>query len=276
MKNRRALIYSIIAAVLALMFQCSYIQKREEQLRGDYELIDVMVAKRNIPKDFKLDETMVTFEKIPKKYIQPKALHKIDEILGQISGSTIFEGEQIISTKLLSIEDAGLAFKIPKGYRAFAVAVDEISGVGGHVRPGNYVDVMGIFDFGDERKQDQRGVTLLQNVYVLAAGNDLGQAVPVNISGRDEGLLEQKAMEDDPFLKGKIYKSVTVMLTPDEAQKVMLAQEVGALTMSLRSLWEGNTQVPLEKVSVNTAIGIPEKLRAKPRAEYREIRAGQY
>src|SRR5687767_2391876 len=141
------------------MFQCSYIQKREQQLRGDYELIEVMVAKRNIPKDFKLDETMVRFEQIPKKYIQPKALYKIDEILGQISGSTIFEGEQIISTKLLSIEDAGLAFKIPKGYRAFAVAVDEITGVGGHVRPGNYVDVMGIFDFGDERKEDQRAVT---------------------------------------------------------------------------------------------------------------------
>lgn len=276
MKNRRALIYSIVAAVLALMFQCSYIQKREEQLRGDYELIEVMVAKRNIPKDFKLDETMVTFEKIPKKYVQPKALHKIDEILGQISGSTIFEGEQIISTKLLSIEDAGLAFKIPKGYRAFSVSVDEISGVGGHVRPGNYVDVMGIFDFGDERKADQRAVTLLQNVYVLAAGDDLGQAVPVNISGRDEGLLAKEMMDQQVTTREKIYRSVTVMLTPDEAQKVMLAQEVGALTLSLRSLWEGNTQVPLEKVSVNTAIGIPEKIFRKPRAEYREIRAGQY
>jgi len=275
-KNRRALIYSIVAAVLALMFQCSYIQKREEQLRGDYELIEVMVAKRNIPKDFKLDETMVTFEKIPKKYVQPKALHKIDEILGQISGSTIFEGEQIISTKLLSIEDAGLAFKIPKGYRAFSVSVDEISGVGGHVRPGNYVDVMGIFDFGDERKADQRAVTLLQNGYVLAAGDDLGQAVPVNISGRDEGLLAKEMMDQQVTTREKIYRSVTVMLTPDEAQKVMLAQEVGALTLSLRSLWEGNTQVPLEKVSVNTAIGIPEKIFRKPRAEYREIRAGQY
>lgn len=274
MKNRRALIYSIVAAMLALMFQCSYIAKREEQLQGEYELIEVMVAKRNIPKDFKLDETMVKFEQIPKKYVQPKALYRIDEILGQISGSTIFEGEQIISTKLLSIEDAGLAFKIPKGYRAFAVAVDEISGVGGHVRPGNYVDVMGIFDFGDERKEDQRAVTLLQNVYVLAAGADLGQAVPVNISGRDEGLLEAEEVRQRT---GDVaYGSITLMLTPDETQKIMLAQEVGALNLSLRSLWEGNTQVPLEKVSVNTAIGIPEKVYRKPKPTYREIRAGSF
>ena len=271
MKNRRALIYSILCSVLALMFQCSYINKKERLLQGEYEPIQVLVAKKNIPKDFKLDETMVEFQSIPKKYVQPKALHKIDEILGQISGSTIFDGEQIIATKLLSIEDAGLAFKIPKNFRAFAISVDEITGVGGHVRPGNYVDVMGIFDFGDERKSDERAVTLLQNVYVLAAGADLGQAVP--LAG---DKLEKKGGFTPETKRGSPYRAVTLMLTPDEAQKVMLAQEVGALSLSLRSLWEGNTQVPLDKISVNTAIGIQEKVKQKPRATYREIRAGEY
>lgn len=257
--------------MLALMFQCSYISKKEALLQGEYEPIQVLVAKKNIPKDFKLDETMVEFQSIPKKYVQPKALHKIDEILGQISGSTIFEGEQVIATKLLSIEDAGLAFKIPKNFRAFAISVDEITGVGGHIRPGNYVDVMGIFDFGDERKSDERAVTLLQNVYVLAAGDDLGQAVPLAADA-----MEKKLQSPEVRRGGKGYSSITLMLTPDEAQKVMLAQEVGALSMSLRSLWEGNTQVPLEKISVNTAIGIQEKVKQKPRATYREIRAGEY
>ena len=270
MKNRRALIYSIVAAVLALMFQCSYIQKREQQLRGDYELIEVMVAKRNIPKDFKLDETMVTFEQIPKKYVQPKALHKIDEILGQISGSTIFEGEQIISTKLLSIEDAGLAFKIPKGYRALTVAVNEITGVGGFVRPGNYVDVMGVFDFGDERKKDDRAVTLLQSVYVLGAGQDLGQAVPVNVSGRDEIAIAQAESGASPA--ESIYRSVTMMVSAEDAQKIMLAQEVGALTLTLRSLWEGHTQLSLEKLRINDAIGIPEQIFRTNRPRFIELR----
>jgi pilus assembly protein CpaB len=257
--------------MLALMFQCSYISKKEKLLQGEYEPIQILVAKKNIPKDFKLDETMVEFETVPKKYVQPKALHKVDEILGQISGSTIFEGEQIIATKLLSIEDAGLAFKIPKNFRAFAISVDEISGVGGHVRPGNYVDVMGIFDFGDERKSDERAVTLLQNVYVLAAGADLGQAIPLSATA-DSGRFAGGA----PPAGTNNYKAVTLMLTPDEAQKIMLAQEVGALSLSLRSLWEGNTQVPLEKISVNNALGIAEKIKQKPRATYREIRAGEY
>ena len=274
MKNRRSILYSLVASVIALMFQCSYISKREEQLRGDYELVEVMVAKRDIPKDWKLDETMVTFKKIPKAFVQPKALHKIDEILGQISGSTIFQNEQLISTKLLSIEDAGLAFKIPKGYRAFTVAVDEVNGVGGHVRPGNYVDVLGIFDFGDATKQDQRAVTLLQSVYVLAAGEDLGQAVPVNVSGRDDGLAAAAALEREGLVEPEAYRTVTVMLSPDHAQKLLLAQEVGALTLTLRSLWESSgIDLSLEKISVHS-IGFPDKVKAASRPRFRETRAG--
>lgn len=274
MKNRRSILYALVAATLALMFQCSYLQQREAQMRGDYELVEVLVARRNIPKDHKLDETMVGFAKIPKKFVMPKALHKIDEILGQISGSTIFEGEQLISTKLLSIEDAGLAFKIPKGYRAFAVSVDEINGVGGHVRPGNYVDILGVFDFGDERQQDRRSVTLLQNAYVLAAGRDLGQAVPVNVLDRDLGLEEQDRLRGTD--RDGIYKSITVMLSPAEAQKILLAQEVGALTLSLRSLWEGNSQIPLDKESIHSAIGIPEKVLRTSRPRFIEVQAGRY
>lgn len=274
MKNRRALIYSVLATIMALFFQCSYINKKERLLQGEYEPIQVLVAKKNIPKDYKLDETMVEFQSIPKKYVQPKALHKIDEILGQISGSTIFEGEQVIATKLLSIEDAGLAFKIPKNFRAFAIGIDDIAAVGGHVRPGNYIDIMGIFDFGDERKSDQRAVTLLQNVYVLAVGDDLGQAIPLTANAEMEKKLEKGYVPNEQ--KSVHASNMTLMLTPDEAQKVLLAQEVGSLSLTLRSLWEGNTQVPLEKISVNTAIGIQEKVKQRIRPTYREIRAGEY
>src|SRR5579859_1614791 len=272
MKNRRALIYSVLIAVLALMFQCSYIRQNERLLQDKYEPIQVLVAKVDIPKDFKLDDTMVEYETVPKEYVQPRALKNVDEILGQISGSTIFKGEQILATKLLSIEDAGLAFKIPKDQRAFTIAVDDIKGVGGHIRPGNYVDVMGIFDFGDGNHADQRAVTLLQNVYVLAAGTDLGQAVPINVS--EGGSILKKAITSEG--PKYMYRDVTLQLSPEQAERIMLAQEMGGLNLTLRSLWEGDTRVALEKVDVRMTIGIPERVYRRPRAEYREIRAGGY
>lgn len=272
LKNRRALIYSAVCVFLALFFQCSYLGQREKQLQGEYEPIPILVAAQDIPKDFRLDQSMVQTRSVPKKYIQPKALRKPEEVLGQISSGTIFKGEQILATKLLSIEDAGLAFKIPKDQRAFTIAVDAIKGVGGHIRPGNYVDVMGIFDFGDATHPDQRAVTLLQDVLVLAAGSDLGQAVPINVS--ETGSILKKAIVADG--QKYIYRDITLQLSPEQAQRIMLAQEMGGLNLTLRSLWEGDTRVALEKVDVRATIGIPEKVYRRPRAEYREIRAGGY
>ena len=133
---------------------------------------------------------------------------------------------------------------------------------------------MGIFDFGDAQKGDQRAVTLLQNVYVLAAGQNLGQAVPINAGDEENFLNKSRQATGNGRYAG--YHNVTLMLTPDEAQKIMLAQEIGSLNLTLRSLWEGNTQVALEKISVHNAIGIPEKVYRRQKAEYREIRAGEY
>lgn len=206
--------------------------------------LTVMVAKRNIPKDFKIDETMVTFRQVPREYVQPNALRRIDEILGQVTAVTIFEGAQITSTQLLSIEDAGLAFKIPKGFRSLTLPLESGAPIG-DVRPGNYVDLVHVRPLPGGKLTE--AVTLLQNVYVLAVGDDLGQAVPVNEGGDARPARTRRAKAD----------TISVMLTPDEVQKVALAQDTGGIRISLRSLWEGNTQVPLEKSTAPLPIRTP-------------------
>ena len=198
------------------------------------ETVMVLVADRNIPKDFLVDETMVKFERIPRAYVQPKALLKVDELLGQISATTIFEGSQITSTMLLSREDAGTAFKIPKGYRSFTVPIDGAPAALGDVRPGNYVDLVAVRP-GPKGKGTEVE-TLLQNVYVLAVGHDQGQVIPANTAA---GAPRTRAA-----VRGEAT-SISVMLKPEEVQQVALALEVGGIRFALRSLWEGNTQVPL-------------------------------
>ena len=146
----------MVAAVLAFAFQCAYINGYEKELAAAYEPITVLIASRNIPPGVPLDDSMVKAEKIPKKYLQPKFVDNVDALFGQIAAAPILEGEQLTQTKLLSIEEAGLARKVPPGHRAIAVAVDKITGVGGHLRPGNHVDVVGTFDFGDNSKHDMR------------------------------------------------------------------------------------------------------------------------
>ncbi|MFM7200985.1 MAG: Flp pilus assembly protein CpaB [Myxococcota bacterium] len=269
MKNPRALILSIVMGLIALLMQFSCINKERAALLHDSELIPTVIATRNIPKNVKLDETMVKVELVPRKWQQPGALGKGEDVYQQISASPIQEGEQVLLTKLVSLEDAGLAFKVPKRKRGIAVAVYEVNAVGGHIKPGNYVDIMGSFDFGTGDKADLRTITLFQNVLVLAVGDDLGQSVPQSI---DEAAAQDNYVRATTRNNG----TIVVSLTPLECQKITLAQEMGSLSLTLRSLWEDQRFVDLEKTSIHTAIGIPKKVRYQRKASYRTIREGSF
>ncbi len=271
MKNPKAFLLAIVLAVLAFTVHCAYLQKERDKILMQGELIDTLIANQDIPKNFKLDETMVSVQKVPRKWRQPGALMSVEDILGQISANPIQKGEQVLLTKLVSLEDAGLAYKIPKKKRGIAIAVYDVNAVGGHVKPGNYVDIIGTFDFGEGDKADMRTVTLFQNVHVLAVGDDLGQTTPQNVeSGSKIG--------GDSFARQTRTNNGTIVvsLSPLDCQKIVLAQEMGTLTLSLRSLWEDRRFVELEKTSIHTAIGIPKKVRYRRKATYRTIRSGMW
>ena len=269
MKNPRALALSIFMGLIALLMQYSCIKKERDVLLSDSQLIPTVIAVRNIPKNVKLDETMFKVDNVPKKWVQPGALQKLEEVDGQISASPIQMNEQVLSTKLVSLEDAGLAFKVPKRKRGIAMAVYEVNAVGGHVKPGNYIDVLGSFDFGEGDKSDLRTVTLFQNVLVLAVGDDLGQSNPQTLDA---------AAAQDNYVRNTTRNNGTIVvsLSPLDCQKVTLAQEMGSLSLSLRSLWEDQRFVDLEKTSIHTAIGIPKKVRYQRKASYRTIREGAF
>lgn len=180
------------------------------QLGSQEEMVDVLVAKKNVPKEFPLDETMLGLAKIPKRYVQPKALRHAHETLGQIAAVTIFEGTQITATMLVTRDDAGVAFGTPKGYRAFTLPVDPAAPVG-DVRPKSYVDLVHVRPLA--KGTGTEAATLLQNVYVLATDESAGR------------------------------KTITLMLTLNEVLVVALAQETGGVRVAVRSAEEGNTQV---------------------------------
>ena len=209
------------------------------------EDVEVLVAKKTIPKDFKIEESMVTYKLIPREYVQPRALRRFDETLGQIAEVTIFEGAQITSTQLMSIEDAGLTFSIPKNYRAFTLPLDQRRAPIGDLRPGNYVDLVHVRPAAGGKSTE--ALTLLQNVYVLAVGEDRRQTEAGSIDNPPPRSAKRRAEAE----------TITVMLTPQEVQAVAAAAETGGVRISLRSLWEGNTQVPLQKTTVPAPMRTP-------------------
>lgn len=268
MKNPRRFLIALIVAFAATLAQCRYVKAREDQLLYDSEPIPTLVATQNIPARFKLDETMVEVVEIPRKWQQPRALHEVEDILGQITSNPIIEGEQIVSTKLIKPDEAGLAFYVPKKMRAVAIAVDEFTAVGGHIKPGNYVDVMGSFDFGQNEKSDIRTVTLFQNVWVLSVGRDIGQPTVRTLADGEEEVVQAD--------NSRSFKTITLAVTPDEAQKIALAQQLGDLTLTLRSLWETEREVELDHATIHSTLGIPQKVRYRQRPSWQIIRSGGF
>lgn len=267
MKNPKAFLFALLLACLATFAQCRYVASREAKLLYDSELLDTLVAIQDIPEDFKLDETMVEVIQVPRKWRQPKALSAVNDIIGQISSNPILEGEQISYTKLVKPDDTGLAFFVPKKLRAVAMAVDQFNAVGMHIKPYNYVDIVGTFDFGEGEKSDTRTVTLFQNVWVLSVGDDIGQPTTQVLSDETQGSVRQET---------RTGNTITLALRPDEAQKLILAQRLGELSLTLRSLWETERFVELEHASVHTTLGIPQRVRYNKRPSYRVISTGGF
>lgn len=125
----------------------------------------------------------------------------------------------------------GLAGKIPAGMRAIAVRSNEISGVGGFLYPGSHVDCLVTFTPpGSKTPQTQ---TVLQNVEVLAAG---------------------QTIEPDPQGKPQKVNVVTVLLAPQDAQRLQLASGQGNIQFVLRS-GADQTQASLQPTRLDEIFG---------------------
>ncbi|MFO0004765.1 MAG: Flp pilus assembly protein CpaB, partial [bacterium] len=148
---------------------------RESALLYETEPLPTLVAKKDILENVRIDETMVEVVEVPRRWQQAKALSSIDEIRDQITAVPLLAGQQIAATRLVTPDEGGLALYLTSGLRAISLDVTVYNAVGGHVRPGNRVDILGTFDFGTGEKSDVRTVTLLQDVWVLSVVDDIGR-----------------------------------------------------------------------------------------------------
>lgn len=127
-------------------------------------------------------------------------------------------GEPILRRKVTGAgERASLSALLDHGKRAVTVRVDDVRGVAGFILPGDYVDVVLIGE-GQAPRRENYSEILLQRVKVLAI---------------DQLVSEQ---HDKPT----VAKAVTIEVTPEQAQKLLLASNIGKLSLILRRPAEAN------------------------------------
>ena len=235
MMTRQSLIALGIAVVLglvAVVLANSFLSGTEKRA---YAGGTTKVAVAAAPLAYGVDITpdKVRFVDYPNTSIPPGAFTNAAQLMPagkrRVALLPIAVNEPILGSKISAEgQGASIAALLPAGMRAASVRINDVSGVAGFVQPNDSVDVLITREIPGADRDTRQTDVLLQNIRVIA--------------------IDQQSKNADGT--PKVAKTATLEVTPIDAQKLALAQEVGSLGLVLRKAGEQNNPV-VETVSMN-------------------------
>jgi pilus assembly protein CpaB len=215
---RRPTLYVVvagIAAMIAAIIVYSALKKREAEVeRAMVKSVEIVVAARDLPLGTKIEPGSVKLARWSRDSVPPGAFTDSSAVLNTFVKDSFVTNEPVVADKLyVGTRTAGvMPLLIPAGMRAMSVAVDEVSDIAGFVLPRTHVDVLvSITGSGQNTKPFSRIV--LQNVEVLAVAQEIEHS------------------KDQP----QVVKVVTLLVTPEQAERLGLASREGTLHLVMRS-----------------------------------------
>jgi len=189
---------------------------KASELEAKTTPVEIWVASRYIPSGSRLIPGMAQKRAIPKAFVAPSAINRIEEVEGFRALVPFSAGEQLLSNKF-GAGSPTLSGSLAPGQRAFTVGVDEISGVGGLLQPGDRVDLMTRISVSGREATS----TVLQNIEVLATGRTLSN-------------ITDQIQEGEISTPGRTYGALTLSVSPEEAE-ILFHLEGRPKAFSLRS-----------------------------------------
>jgi pilus assembly protein CpaB len=158
------------------------------------------------------------------------AFLKPEDVLGRTLLYPLSKGEPILERQLYTGTGVGMSIKIPEGMRAVSLKSDQVVGVAGFLLPGTHIDVL--VTYHTSTSADPITGTVLQDAQILAAG---------------------QKMQPDPEGKASTVDVVTLLVTPADAEKVVLASAQGSVHFVLRN--SGDHQHRIDAPAEMSALG---------------------
>ena len=216
MRNKRffiVLVGALMFGVLAAVSVSRYLSSAQANTKN---MNQVAVAKVGIPIGSKIVAEQIMVVPFPKESTPDGAYDSAEKLAGRVAVVNIAAREPITESRLAAEGTAaGLSAIIPEGYRAMTVKVDDAAGISGFIQPGTLVDVVVTIDPEGIARQDPISKIVLQNIKVLASGQNI-----------DKPENEREANS---------VKAVTLQVTPEQAEKLALASSEGKLQLVMRS-----------------------------------------
>ena len=221
----------------------------------------VVTAKADIAARTEITADMLQLTRVPSNALLPGALSSSELVVGRVARIPVYRGEQLLQEKLATTKtDLGLSYIVAPGQRAMAVKVDKVVGAGGLIRPGDRVDVVAVVDVKykdlttDKEFTDTRAFTIAQDIEVLAVEQKLENQVVQPTNG-GAGAAKEGTLVSQPDAQptGTV---VTLSLTPEVMQKVLLSEEKGKIRLAVRA--PGDTAVTETKDTTFLTLADPD------------------
>jgi len=195
--------------------------------------IEVVRATQDIDDYQEVTPEMLEVVKTVKNSLVPTVdrIGSVDEVIGRVTAKSIPANTPILWSMLAPPgTPGGMVGRIPPGFRAVSVKIDEVTGVAYQIKSGDWVDVIVVMDVdsgGMGRSKHTVAEVILQNVQVLAMGRSVGGA------------------PDDAGSSTKPAKSATLLVRVEEAPRLHLAGTRGKITLAMRGSDDEITEDPV-------------------------------
>jgi pilus assembly protein CpaB len=204
----------------------------------------VLVAQRALPVGTIITADSISFQAWPKEMVQDAYFidgeADMNKLLGTVVRYPVTAGQPVTQGALVSPGDRGfLAAALGAGMRAVTIPVSQKTGVGGFVFPGDHVDLVLTQSVRAPGSPEtlKAAETILRNVRVLATDQS----------------TETETVEGKTVVRA--FRTVTLEVTPKIAEKIAVAQTIGTISLSLRSL--ADNQSELDQAIASGTVKVP-------------------
>jgi len=205
---------AVILGLVTAYLIWNYLRQQDELKNR----VPVVTAAVDIPPRATITPDMVTMRSIPPDLVAPDAVRDRKAVEGKKTKVRIRANEQVRTNDFMTTgEVTTLSYEVPPGMRAISIAAGEVQAVGTAVKPGDMVDILATFVDPINRQETTK--TVLQMIKVLAVNRG----------------------NTDPNSKEGANSSMTLLVTPEQAEQLIAFDRQGTLRVALRPVQDDKT-----------------------------------
>lgn len=226
----RAAVASVAAAALGVTFGVYSLTSANAQIaQTKSDMVNVVVAASEIPAGATISEDSIKTIEVPSAYVSAGAVSETKDFVGQTAITRIDTGTQLTNSSVAGGRNTGsLANALNPGYKAVTISVDSVQGFSGMLRAGDTVDVL--------TSSSSLGGNGLERI----TGSALVIALDGNLFTQATGGTT--ALGTSSSSNSSSYSTITLEVTPNEADAIRAAQANGGISLELHSTASGSAE----------------------------------